>query len=60
MDSILKVLELSRVFSVEISRDKKDATFYEECDMNFSAILTKPQVQQLINELQVIHDQMIY
>lgn len=59
MGSILKDLELSRVFSVEISIDKKDAIFYEECDMNFSAILAKPQVQQLINELQSIHDQMV-
>lgn len=59
MDSILKDLAQRNVFSVDISMDKTVAVFYEECDNYYKATYTKPQVQQLINELQSLHDQMV-
>jgi len=48
-----------RIFDVLVSKDKKTVEFSEACDNYFSAELTKGEMQQLINELQDIHDTML-
>lgn len=58
MDSILKILIDSSVGSFDLSTDKNELMFYGNDD-DFVIGLDKTQVQQLINELQSLHDQMV-
>ena len=56
---IIERLEDEKVFSVDLSDDKTNLEFSEECDQWFTVNLSKREVGELIKEFQEIHRTMI-
>ncbi len=56
---ILKYLYDERIFSVELSEDKRKLSFVEQCDSCFEVELGKTGVDMLIHQLKELSDQMI-
>lgn len=48
-----------RVLNVTLSKDKKTIELEEACDMYFTVDLNKTEFGLLIEELKVLHDQML-
>lgn len=47
-----------RIFSCQLSQNKLHATFMEECDRVFEAMLTKREMGALIGAMQNLYDRM--
>lgn len=60
MGEILSKLEEERVFSIQVSDDKKKIMFMEECDACFFHSLNKSEALKLIDELKEVVSGMVY
>ncbi len=58
LNKILAMLDEGRIFSIELTEDKKDVILTEECDRYFEIELDREQFGVLIAELQKIHAKM--
>lgn len=58
MKSILEKIEDERVFTIKLSRDKKELNIQEYCDRWFDVNLTKNEALKMIDEINLIISQM--
>jgi len=58
--SVLGLLKDDQIFSIQVSKDKKIAVFYEECDHHYHRKLNKQDISILIDELTALHNEMQY
>jgi len=54
-----RYLKDNRIFSVELTDNKKSLQFTEECDENFVLDLNKRRVRELANQLLTISNKML-
>ena len=57
--NMLKMLHNERIVSITLTSDKKALQLQEACDYYFDVSIDKVEVEVLIKELQVLHDEMI-
>ena len=55
---LLNFIKEKRVFGIHLSNDKKEITFWEECDNYFEVNLNKEQLKELIDEFKIIYESM--
>jgi len=57
--SVEKYLHSKRIVSIKISDDKKSVELIDGCDEYFSASLSKKELYNFIDELNLTHDNLI-